>query len=84
MKRLIRVVISVLVAVGTLTGSKVFATTNIHRVMLQKLLQLNGENISKPSGFIAAGTTYIPIYYVMQLLQKCGLTNTWAGGLSRE
>jgi mannosyl-glycoprotein endo-beta-N-acetylglucosaminidase len=38
---------------------------------------VSGQHFSDPSGIVNNNTTYIPIWYVMQALQKIGVQNTW-------
>lgn len=40
-------------------------------------MYLNGKLISKPSGFVENGTTYVPIWYVGQVLTQAGISATW-------
>lgn len=48
-------------------------------------LYVNGELIAKVSGISAQDpssgsvTTYIPVYYIMQILKQAGIGNTWDG-----
>lgn len=43
----------------------------------QKVIQLNGSVVTKPSGFAYNHTTYMPIWYVMHTLQSLGIQSTW-------
>jgi hypothetical protein len=47
--------------------------------MVAKSITLDGQVISRPQSFVSAGTTYMPIYYVMQALTKLGVQNEWNG-----
>jgi mannosyl-glycoprotein endo-beta-N-acetylglucosaminidase len=38
---------------------------------------VSGQHFSDPSGFVYNGTMYMPIWYVMQALNKIGVQNTW-------
>lgn len=42
-------------------------------------IRFDGVTISRPYGFVAGGTTYMPIWYVMQLAKKERLMSTWSG-----
>ncbi|CAM3942044.1 hypothetical protein [Alicyclobacillus pomorum] len=44
-----------------------------------KNIELNGQSLSKPAGIVHDGTTYMPIYYLQQVLTKLGIQNTWDG-----
>jgi hypothetical protein len=44
-----------------------------------KNIQLNGQTLSKPAGIVHDGTTYMPIFYLQQVLTKLGIQNTWDG-----
>lgn len=43
----------------------------------QKAIVLNTDVVSKPYGFVVNNTTYLPIWYVMQTLDKLGIKNDW-------
>ncbi len=47
--------------------------------MQTKCIELNGKSLSKPSGFVYQNTTYMPLYYVQQLLNDLKISNTWNG-----
>ncbi|WP_067617401.1 glucosaminidase domain-containing protein [Alicyclobacillus acidiphilus] len=49
--------------------------------MQTKSIQLNGEVLSRPSGFVYQGTTYLPVFYVQQLLNSLKLQNKWNGSV---
>ncbi|WAH36719.1 M14 family zinc carboxypeptidase [Alicyclobacillus dauci] len=44
-------------------------------------ISLNAKTISTPSSFVKDGTTYIPIWYVMQALSQANIQNTWNNGV---
>jgi len=44
-----------------------------------KAVYLNGNLINKPYGIVHNGTTYMPIWYTMQALNRLGITNNWDG-----
>jgi mannosyl-glycoprotein endo-beta-N-acetylglucosaminidase len=54
--------------------------------MRQVRIELNGQTLSTPSGFTyqVQNTTYMPLYYVQQLLNHLKLTNTWSGAGSNQ
>jgi len=45
----------------------------------QKAIQLNGSDLYQPFGFAFHGTTYMPIWYVMQLADALHIDNHWNG-----
>lgn len=47
--------------------------------MMQKQIQVNASTISSPSAFVHSGTTYMPIWYLIQALAKLGITSNWSG-----
>jgi peptidoglycan hydrolase-like protein with peptidoglycan-binding domain len=47
--------------------------------MQTKCTELNGTPLSKPSGFVYQNTTYMPLFYVQQLLNALKVNNTWNG-----
>ena len=47
--------------------------------MQTKCIELNGKTLSKPSGFVYQNTTYMPLFYVQQLLNDLKINNTWNG-----
>ena len=48
--------------------------------MFSTRIELNGSVLSRPTAFVANQTTYMPIYYVQQLIDKLGIHNSWNGG----
>jgi mannosyl-glycoprotein endo-beta-N-acetylglucosaminidase len=42
-------------------------------------IELNSMPLSNPSGFTYQQTTFMPLYYVQQLLNKLQIVNTWDG-----
>ncbi len=46
--------------------------------MTEKVLAFNQKIVSKPYGFVYKGTTYLPIWYMMQALDKLKIRSTWA------
>lgn len=42
-------------------------------------VEFNGKQLSTPSGFTYLKTTYLPLYYVQQLLKVLQIDNTWDG-----
>ncbi|WAH36560.1 peptidoglycan-binding protein [Alicyclobacillus dauci] len=62
---------------GTLVGPvTVDAATYPMRVTH---VELNGKQLSSPDSFTYQNTTYMPLYYVQQLLKSLHLDNTWQG-----
>lgn len=66
---------------GMLSTSASAATTSTST----KNIELNGITVNKPAGLVHDGTTYMPIYYLNQVLNKLGITlatkwdgKTWA------
>ncbi|GMA63418.1 peptidoglycan-binding protein [Alicyclobacillus fastidiosus] len=46
-----------------------------------KHIYYNNELITSPYGFTYDNTTYMPIWYVMETLDKEGFTHTWSGNV---
>ena len=42
-------------------------------------IYFNNKPVSSPFGFVANGTTYMPIWYVMSALNQIGVRSTWDG-----
>ncbi|WP_040290848.1 hypothetical protein [Alicyclobacillus hesperidum] len=42
-------------------------------------IQVNGKTQSEVPGIVSGGTTYMPIWYVMKVLDAIGFQNTWNG-----
>jgi hypothetical protein len=55
------------------------ATTSSQPSMFQTEISVQGSVTSKPSAFAKNGTTYMPIWYVMQALDKFGVKTDWNG-----
>lgn len=47
--------------------------------MYEDVISLNGTTSSTPYGFVDNSTTYMPLYYVIQLLNSIGISNSWNG-----
>lgn len=45
----------------------------------KKQIELNGKPCSEPYGFTHSGTTYMPIWYIMQLLSTLQVKSHWDG-----
>lgn len=56
---------------GTTTASPGISAMGI------RTIQLGGQSIESPYGFVANGTTYMPIWYVMVALTHVGVSSTW-------
>lgn len=44
-----------------------------------RTIQVNGKTVYNVPGFVSDGTTYMPIWYVQQVLRRIGVQNTWNG-----
>ncbi len=42
-------------------------------------IAVDGQSVSLPYGLVADGTTYMPIYYLMDGLNKVGIHSMWNG-----
>ncbi|MCL6454823.1 MAG: hypothetical protein K6T78_14550 [Alicyclobacillus sp.] len=69
------------VVVGVLSTPAFAATSPANA----KNIELNGLSVNKPAGLVRSGTTYMPIFYLNQVLNKLGITlaakwdgHTWA------
>lgn len=54
------------------------AQTAVSQFGLREII-FNGVPVSTPYGFVAGGTTYMPIWYVMAALKQIGVNSTWDG-----
>lgn len=83
MKRLLPGAVATLLALGMSSPVTLAATTASHS--FQMTIQSNGKTISNPYGIAqndgSSVTTYVPVYYVDQLLTQLGLTVSWNGTL---
>ncbi|WAH37810.1 transglutaminase-like domain-containing protein [Alicyclobacillus dauci] len=50
-----------------------------HFQLLKKQIDVNGTTLSRPYGLVYQNTSYMPIWYVMQLLNSFNVTNQWNG-----
>lgn len=67
-----------LVVVGTSLNPSTFAHASVHTMRTTQIV-LNGKTFSSPKAFTYLNTTYMPIYYVQNLLRQLGIENTWSG-----
>ena len=58
-------------------GAAAMAATQY--TMVKKQISANGNVLSAPYGFVYGGTTYMPLWYVMQALKSVQVQNTWSG-----
>jgi cell wall-associated NlpC family hydrolase len=61
-----------------MTPLTAFAATPSSQVS-QKAISVNQQTVSKPYGSVHDGTTYMPIWYLMNALNKLGVQATWDG-----
>lgn len=47
--------------------------------VMRRAISLNGQTVSQPYSFVYDGTTYMPIWYVMQVLDSLHIENSWKG-----
>ena len=70
----------VAMAMGTMLNfpaPKAMASTGV--VMQQSEIIVNGSHFSNQDKFVYNGTTYMPIWYIMQALKALGLEASWNG-----
>lgn len=60
-----------------LKGSPAMAAEQF--TMVQKQIQENGKVVSSPYSFVSGGTTYMPLWYVIQALKQANIANQWTG-----
>ena len=67
--------------IGLAAGTALFVLPHVAfaDTLSPKVLQYNQQTISQPNGIVSQGTTYFPIWYVMQGLQKADIQSTWDG-----
>ncbi len=65
------------VVLGVAPCSVAFAQTAA--TMTQREIDINGQTLSHPYSFVHDGTTYMPIWYIMQALKNLGISATWNG-----
>lgn len=64
---------------GTTGGKGSSGTSPVHYTYHTKGIYLNGKSLYKVPSFVKDKTTYMPIWYVMQALDKIGFQNSWNG-----
>lgn len=47
--------------------------------MVKKQIQVNGSAVSSPYSLVSGGTTYMPLWYVIQALNRASVVNEWTG-----
>ncbi|MCY0894648.1 MAG: stalk domain-containing protein [Acidibacillus sp.] len=57
-----------------------FAQTSSTYTFSQSHIIVNGQTVSNPDKFASGGTTFVPIWYVMQVMTKLGYQTTWDYG----
>ncbi|WP_258112583.1 glucosaminidase domain-containing protein [Alicyclobacillus sp. SP_1] len=65
-------------ALSAFAPQTAYAATN-PSPMTKRWIDVNGQAYEHPYAFVANGTTYMPLYYVMQALNHMGLTDKWNG-----
>ncbi|WAH36762.1 C40 family peptidase [Alicyclobacillus dauci] len=72
---------------GILAGMSMLATipttalagTQSAKPTSSKTIALNSQPFSKPQAIVSTGTTYMPIWYLMQALNELGISTKWDG-----
>lgn len=80
-RMLIMTNLSAVLALGglSLQSSRAIASAADRYVMVKKQIDANGHVMSVPYAFIYGGTTYMPLWYVMQALTQVQVPNAWSG-----
>lgn len=70
-------------ALAPLTAAPISLPTNSPDVtnVQTKQIEFGNQLVTAPDGFTYQGTTYMPIWYVMNTLDELGLTHTWSGNV---
>jgi NlpC/P60 family len=77
-KSLMSLCASTFCASAAVVSSPLTAFANVSSPsMKQKSIVVNQQTISKPYGFVQDDTTYMPIWYLMQALDKLNIHSTW-------
>lgn len=63
----------------TTTISAMANTTSAPYHPQVKSIYMNGQCVSRPYGIVSQNTTYMPIWYVIQVLNTLGVQNSWDG-----
>lgn len=63
----------------TLSPISAFAKNSTSFQMKESQIQLNSQILSRPFSFTYQNTTYMPLFYVQQLLNKLQIKNQWNG-----
>lgn len=76
-----RTIIATLVTSMTFAGAVVLPETAYAASfnMQKETIMVQNNIVSQPYGFVDSGTTYMPLWYVMQALNSIGVQNTWTG-----
>ena len=77
MKRLLSSIAAATLALSTVVPAFAAQTTPIH--YQSATITLNTKIMSHPDRFTYNNTTYMPIWYVMQLLNKLSISSSWNG-----
>lgn len=67
------------VATSLMASMTAFASTSSAPQMTQKTISFNNQVIAAPDGFTSSGTSYLPIWYLMNALDHLGIHSTWNG-----
>lgn len=81
MKRtfLVSLCTSALCASAAVVASPLTAFADTQSVSMQQdAIVLRQDVVSKPYGFVSDNTTYMPIWYLMQALEKLNIKSTWS------
>lgn len=63
-------------------STQLISHTDVHAAAIKMRtthVQLNGKQLSSPDGFTLHKTTYMPLFYVQQLLKALQIANRWTG-----
>ncbi len=71
-------ILSTLICLSGITPISSAAATP-KRTLFQTEIDIPGEAVSRPEGFVDSGTVYMPVWYVMQALKKLAFHTDWNG-----
>ncbi len=75
----LKIAASVAVALTMMSGMAVVSPAMAAQTMTSAQIVVNGKTLYTPDRFVQNGTTYMPIYYVIQTLTSLGVSNAWNG-----
>ncbi len=74
-----RFMVSLFFSIGLIAPNATFAAPLAPTTMFKAAIHVTNHNTSEPRAFVKANTVYMPVWYVMNAINKAGIHTDWNG-----